>query len=313
MIIYGAGMAGLIAANMLRRFKPTVLEAKGGLPLAHKAVLRFRSDAVARATGIPFKRVQVRKAIKHPAGLINEVTLQLANAYSLKVTGKVLSRSINRLETEDRWIAPEEFPQLLAEQAEIEFGSQLNELEGGAFGTPCISTIPMAVMAKQILKLEKMPEFQWRNITVVRAELDFDCEVYQTIYYPGPEPYYRASLEGRTMIIECIETQPAALDSDDPNQWIWRCAEDFGLTAFGHCGFQRMPEVHLQPFGKIMPVDDSWRRNFIFELTRKKNVYSLGRFATWRQILLDDVVKDVEQIERMIASGDNYTRRLAAE
>lgn len=39
-------------------------------------------------------------------------------------------------------------------------------------------------------------------------------------------------------------------------------------------------------------------------------IYSLGRFATWRQILMDDVVKDVKVIEQLIEQRDNYSRRL---
>ena len=58
MIIYGAGMGGLLTANMLRRYNPTIKEAQPSLPNNHDALLRFRSDKVAIATGIPFKKVK---------------------------------------------------------------------------------------------------------------------------------------------------------------------------------------------------------------------------------------------------------------
>lgn len=50
MLIIGAGMAGLLAANLLHRFNPTVLEKAPSLPNNHAALLRFRSDEIPRAT-----------------------------------------------------------------------------------------------------------------------------------------------------------------------------------------------------------------------------------------------------------------------
>lgn len=307
MIIYGAGMAGLVAAAMLRRFKPRVLEAKSQLPHTHKAVLRFRSEAVSQATGIPFQRHRVKKAIKWRGELHNSSTLDMANAYSYKVTGRLMNRSIGRLEEEDRWIAPANFIDTLAEQCDITFNSPLIELPE-KLEEPAISTVPMPLMVNKILALKKVPEFHWNNIFVVRAELAVESSVYQTIYYPGNEwPYYRASLEGCTLIVEMPDNS-SNLDSIMINAMLKGVMADFGLL---DVEFKTQPDTSLQQFGKILPTDEQWRRNFIFELTQRKNVYSLGRFATWRQILLDDVVKDVAQIERMIA-GDSYGRKLAS-
>ena len=69
--IYGAGLAGLLAANMLRGMSPTVFEAQGSLPNNHGALLRFRSDKAGTACGIPFKKVHVTKAIKYDMLLRN--------------------------------------------------------------------------------------------------------------------------------------------------------------------------------------------------------------------------------------------------
>ena len=44
--IIGAGMAGLLAANMLRHRDPVILEAQKSLPNNHHALLRFRSSVV---------------------------------------------------------------------------------------------------------------------------------------------------------------------------------------------------------------------------------------------------------------------------
>lgn len=113
--IWGAGMAWLIAANVLRKHNPIVYEAKSELPHNHKALLRFRTDKVSIATGIPFKKVSIRKAIWHDGKLYNESNLKFDNLYSQKVTGTVAKRSIENFHGEVRYIAPHDFVERLAE------------------------------------------------------------------------------------------------------------------------------------------------------------------------------------------------------
>ena len=106
MIVYGAGLAGLLSANMLRRFKPIIREAQTSLPNNHSALLRFRSNGVGAACGIPFKKVMVQKAIRYEQNIIKESNLFFNNMYALKVTGSVINRSINNLQEVQRYIAP---------------------------------------------------------------------------------------------------------------------------------------------------------------------------------------------------------------
>jgi hypothetical protein len=62
-----------------------------------------------------------------------------------------------------------------------------------------------------------------------------------------------------------------------------------------------------QLYSKINPVDDNLRKNFIHWATVKHNVYSLGRFATWRPgLLLDSLVNDVRLIDRWISQASKY-------
>src|SRR4051812_9941542 len=91
-LIVGAGMAGLLAANMLRRFNPLVLESQNYLPHNHKALLRFRSPVVSDATAIPFRKVLVRKNIWDGSRLVDRCNVTLANLYSHKVSGGYNSR-----------------------------------------------------------------------------------------------------------------------------------------------------------------------------------------------------------------------------
>ena len=80
--------------------------------------------------------------------------------------------------------------------------------------------------------------------------------------------------------------------------------DDFGLRA------KRLVDIKEseQEYGKIMPIDEHLRKRFIFEMTTKHNIYSVGRFATWRQLLLDDVVEDIQHIEQFIKGNSDYSR-----
>ena len=62
-MIVGAGLTGLIAAHAWPQ--ALVVEAVSGPTGSHHALLRFRSDAVARLTGVEFRRVTVRKKLSH--------------------------------------------------------------------------------------------------------------------------------------------------------------------------------------------------------------------------------------------------------
>ena len=64
MRIIGAGMAGLLAAAMLRGETKQVIEANSRIPNNHHSVLRFRSSIVGDVLGIPFKKVSVMRAVE---------------------------------------------------------------------------------------------------------------------------------------------------------------------------------------------------------------------------------------------------------
>ena len=62
-----------------------------------------------------------------------------------------------------------------------------------------------------------------------------------------------------------------------------------------------------------MPIDESKRQKFIFEMTTRYNLYSVGRFATWRQLLLDDVVEDIQKVEHFIRGDSDYNRKMKSQ
>ena len=97
---------------------------------------------------------------------------------------------------------------------------------------------------------------------------------------------YRATLTGGDLILEGVAGDFDYLPAMDA----------LGLH---HSQLSFMKSAS-QKYGKIVPIDESVRKNFMFEATQQLAVYSLGRFACWRNILLDDVYDDAFKIRRML-------------
>lgn len=298
-------MAGLIAANLLRRHSPTILECQQYLPHNHSAVLRFRSPTLGDLLGIPMKRVVVRKGIWDGERVVSECTIPLANRYSLLTTGAALDRSIWNLEPEERWLPPVDFVERLAENVKIEFGFRLIGEGEREKEFPLISTAPLPVMLK--IYGQEVSGFDFgaaRQIDVVTCQvLNPRSEVYQTVYNADHNPrssWYRASLEGPRLTVEFMEGPEVHWN---PASFLYKI---FGIP------YATFPEIAWshQKLGKILPVPEDLRRRAIHSLTVQHAVYSLGRYGTWRpRLLLDDLPKDVAFIERQILS-DNYGRTL---
>lgn len=289
MKIFGAGLAGLLAACHFQDAE--VYEAGSPHANVHKALLRFRSSAVGDSVGIEFKPVTVRKAIWANGNFVDP-SPSWSNLYSYKVSGKILDRSIWNLDTCTRYIAPEDF----IEQLVSRVGNRINwntkvGLEMSNGDEPCISTIPMHVWAQSSGE-GSIPEFKFSNINVKRYRVK-GAEVYQTVYFPSfGNNVYRASITGDLLIVESIEEQ-TSYDID--------CVlKSFGLLTY----LVQEIESVSQKYGKIAPIPDQWRRNFIYKMTKEHKIFSLGRFATWRNILLDDVLNDISVIKRLVSCSD---------
>lgn len=302
--IIGAGMAGLLAGNMLigRREPLSVVETQPELPNNHSAVLRFRSSVVGDAIGIDFKKVNL---IKTTAPWRNPVADALA--YSRKNLGVRRSdRSIaSETATSERWIAPPDFVPMMAARlgARMFYGKAVTP----SFfdGHPIISTIPMPdLMALLAYPEERRPNFNWlagTNLKVFVAR----CDAYVSVIEPDPDRQFsRVSITGDELVIEC----PGVLAGDlNVPKTMDRALHLLGLEKQDCYGAEVVPAR----YAKILPVDEGARRDFLHWATENHNVFSLGRYATWRPgLLLDDLVKDVRLIDRWITSRDNYERAL---
>lgn len=299
--IIGAGMAGLLAGAMFRH-DAQIYEAAPALPNNHHALLRFKSDDIARFLDIPFTEVEVMKIVKPWRNKVAD-----AIGYSLKVGGRLSLRSSVTAngEVERRYIAPFDFIQQLEEHQvnEIHFGKSIN-LSETLKNEPVISTIPMPVLMKMLDYTDPDLEFVSRSGKVIKANLEISSDICATIYFPDPEdPVIRATLTGDLLQIELVNSFGA---DDCPEHITWSVLNDFGL---GDSEYKC--EVFDQKYAKIVKCSERARKKFLLWATDKHNIYSLGRFATWRPgLLLDDCFHDIQKIQKMIRLGTNYEGRL---
>lgn len=315
MKILGAGMAGCLMGVLNPGAK--IYEASEKLPDTHRAVLRFREDYISKATGIPFKKVKVYKTI-WADGKERMLGPQWMNQYSKKVTGRYLPRSIVNLDTVERYIAPSNFHMMLADMIgdNIHLGHSITKVNDTWIcfsghdkihrgNEPVISTIPMPVLAKITGEVigDGDINFSHQPITVTRFKVK-DCDVYQTVYYPKDNNAYRATLTGEDLIIESVGRLNHNMVVDVLNS--------LGL----YIDSLDIPETDIdldkhiqstQQYGKIAPIDDKVRREFMLHMTLNYNIYSVGRFACWRNILLDDVYRDNFKVREMINSDPYAT------
>lgn len=303
MKIIGAGLSGLLAGALDRH--ATIFERQPELPHNHHAVLRFREDKIARALDIPFRKVRVHKAVAGDDYKPRSNVLPSdINGYSRKTLGMHSTRSIIDLSPVDRFVAPSNFIAQLGDmcRGRIEFNSTVNpsDLEG-----PVISTIPLPSMLAAMGWDEEptMPEFVFSNIRVLKFTIP-DTDVFQTIYFPGEDtPLYRATITRDELILELAEIM-----GDLSEEQLAAAMGCFGIDY----KILRPKEIKRQGMGKIMPINEQQRKSLLYRLTKMRQVYSLGRFACWRNILLDDVFDDYWKVKKMIALNEYDIARTIA-
>jgi hypothetical protein len=296
--VVGAGMAGLLAAAMLRSDCRRVIEVNEKLPNNHSAVLRFRSSLVGDTLGIPFKKVKVLKDIVPWKNRIAD-----ALSYSFKANGTYTLRSsvTARGDVEERYIAPLDFISRMENHvhSEIQYGSFFVPEDYKT--VPVISTMPMPALMKLLgWKHAHRVKFGYVDGYNINATLP-DVDAYCTLYIPNPDyKFSRISLTGRMMTIECPKQ---AVEFAEMDEDIKRSLKLLGLSTVKVEG----AVLKKQQYAKILPIDDDLRKQFILWASQAHGIYSLGRFATWRPgLLLDDVVNDVRVIQRLINKGHSY-------
>lgn len=301
-VIIGAGVAGTIASSATSAYSPSVLERKSKADLFqdHHAVLRIRDPRTALLLGCDIKPIRIKKEIFYDGRLHNECTIVMNNLYSLKTSESIGTKSIMEAGMHERFILEGS----VAGPSNASYECTLEGVEKGILRTDrdvtvsynyCISTIPLPTMARIAGLVFDATKFRTNPIVVWQAESKVASDVHQTIYFPELEfKTYRATLEGRRFVLEATDIP----SSDEINHVLLQ----FGL------GLDEMKERDLvvQQNGKLVPADDQLRRSLIYQLTDRFNVFSLGRYAIWKPLRIDDLVDDIERIKRMMMTHDRY-------
>ena len=314
--IVGAGLAGLLAANMLKqKHKITIKERQTEIPHNHSAVLRFRSPVVGDVLDIPFKKVRVLKGYVPWSNPVADCL-----AYAAKCGGHARSdRSIvnDGVAVVDRYIAP---PDLIARMVQSLQSAPNVRFEFGVFVTeqyltqnvrPTISTAPMPSMFR-LLNYAGDEAFEVVHGYNVRAKLR-NVDAYASVYVPDPSrAFNRISITGDELIAEAsmpgrIKDEVQAEVIDIAEHCLLDTARSAARLIGVDPGWILNVEIKAQTYSKVLPVSDELRKGFIHWATDNYGVYSLGRFAVWKPgLLLDDLVQDVRLIEKWITASNGY-------
>ncbi len=306
--ILGAGLAGTIMYSVLNK-KATIIERNKPSTKTHHAVLHFRNPELGRVLDLEFKKVRVSKGIIYNGQFVDAPSLQLSNLYSQKVLGIIEERSIDDLSEKERWVTSGElsYNHTIQPNASVFFESGITSIRKGVVHTQTerhytdtiINTLPLPVLLT-MLGEDTDIEFKSSPIYVYRAAFEEGfCNVYNTLYFADPRtPVYRATIDKDQIIIESTE------ECDDED--LAYVVESFGILPRVVLGFTQTIQKH----GKIQPILDETRREILNALTAKYNIYSIGRFALWKNVRADDMYQDAMKIKQMMKISEGSAEYL---
>jgi hypothetical protein len=147
-------------------------------------------------------------------------------------------------------------------------------------------------------------EFKRRNVHVFKFRVA-NCDVFQTLYFPYGNLFYRATLTGEELLLESAEEDfPLVFDAS-----FHEVLRGFGLQ---RSDVERISE-HNQSLGKIEPLPAERRKALLLALSVEHGIFSLGRYACWRNLLLDDVFEDYFRVKRLMELDSVYDFRRAVK
>ena len=310
-VIIGAGLAGCIAYGATSSLDPRIYESKPGNRaglFGHHAVMRMRDPYIARYLGCSVEKIDVYKSVYYGFSLHDKCDLDMLNSYSKKVYGSLGVRSIMNLGVSERYLmskikSPTNIRHLHTlvgvSDGSIKFRvdcDSVPSVEKNVDYDVCISTLPLPVMLS-CCGLKCPDIFTSRPINVYTYKIGIESSVHQTIYFPESiTNVYRATLEFNKLIVESVGR---IHHSDLENVRIAFGISDISIEDVS---------INVQEYGKISCSDDNLRRALIHELSEKFNIYSFGRYATWRPLRADQLSDDIDKINSLIGVSQERRR-----
>lgn len=294
-VILGSGVAGSIASGALFGEDVSIYDQKAEVSSTHSAVMRLRDPEIGNIVKCNITKIHVLKQIYSNDKLYTESSIKMNNQYSLKTSGEIKPKSINTLGWVERYLADDIKPLHPVNThhtvSRICDGT-IHFANGESTGYDvCISTIPMPSLLKATGYQTNM-DFGSRPISVLRGEIPLVSDVHQTVYVPSPDtPLYRITLEGRIIIAESMEKV-------GPEHVCQILRRAFGIPKKISADIDWKHHTHKH--GKLMSTDEEERQAAIYNLTLECNIFSLGRYAVWRPIRADHLIKDIKIIKTLI-------------
>jgi len=316
-VILGLGLAGSIMQAVLSTWEKEILNEiciiGDSKYWDHKALFRFQNADLGALLGIDLIEIIVYKAIYYRGKVYTESNILFSNLYSLKTVEALIIKSIKDLTPRMRWLPKTRghfresrinrgwIKVLPGRVSQVGLGWVSYEAEDckGKGEIDCdtiISTLPMEFVVNCLgLDLDERIKFKSSPIFIYRADFEPEFnELCQTIYFPDLEfPVYRASIDFKEIIIEAIR----------------ECKEEELLEVLGAFGLSKIHlpgkgtfDCFIQKYGKIKPLQDEVRQTLLYKLTTDYNIYSLGRFALWKNLKADEILQDAQKIKKYIES-----------
>jgi len=311
LVVLGAGLAGSVAYGALRSYSPSLYDAKERRtsPLSdHHAVMRVKDPTIAQYLGCRAEKIMVTKEVYNARTKMATPSCsnRLNNVYSWKLYGNIADRSIRNLGKAERYILRD----YLSFPKEVCWGHKLVSVTNHPGKRAltlkhsqtkvklkydiCISTIPLPYLLQALE--ESLPGyeegmFRWEPIHVLQCDLALPVYSYQTVYLPDFD-----------FLSYCLHDDFSNRSKEEILSVMRRELDKILKSCFGLLeDYITNISVYKQNIGKILPIDDSVRKYFILTLTERYNIYSLGRHAVWKPLRIDDLLKDIEQIKKLIS------------
>lgn len=310
-VIIGSGVAAVVATRIGASL-PIVAYSAAPPSSAidnHHAVLRLKDSSSATVLGCRAVRVMAHRMALHCGKLIEHSDVGANNEYSIKVYGELRDCSILHLGRVERYlISPPAVPSgvckfkqrlvglSLADRTLTFEDTDTREVSSVRYRW-CISTIPMPVMAR-LAGVPCSASFICLPIGVRRYTLHTRSSICQTLYVPSRDyQTYRITIHNQEVMVEHVISGHPYQESEveDLIGWLGVGIKDLELVS-----------SHIQEFGKIIPIEEMVRKRIMYQLTSKANVVSLGRYATWKSLRVEDVVEDAVKAFNLVAVRDEH-------
>lgn len=294
--IIGAGLSGVMAYKFFKEmdyvesikvFEKSPAES---FLTNHSAILRVKTLDVINILKCRYSEIKIEKNYFYDDCLSPVPTIKSKNEYSRKVTGEIHERSIG-MENENRTRYLIELSSIKVDLYDFcfstDFFSQQEKFD------VIISTIPMPdLLLKKKISLDE--EFCLKAVATINAKSSVKINTNQTIYVSDPEySCYRISIQQNQAVIAEFADLDPEISYGEFNSLI----ELFALQE------KDMSEIkhNVLSYGKIIPINSDYRKHLIMKLSEEYSIYSLGRFAIWKNSVgADDVAKDIRKIETML-------------